>query len=1098
MTLPFFRFHAGRFLWFFLLVAGLGSVAVGASDAGKSVTVLDFGAVGDGSTLNTAAIQKAIDTCHAQGGGTVVFPVGRYVTGTVQLKDNVKLQLDADAVLLGSTQAADYLNLDPFVAGDGVPLGYALIVAVGAKHVGIEGAGTIDGQGAAVKAAQTKYTVRPFLIRWVRCDDVVVRNVHLTRPGAWTLHFFQCQNVVASGLTIRSVGLINNDGIDVDSCQTVRINDCDIESGDDAVCLKATSPLPCRDVVVAGCKLKTLCNGIKLGTESLGDFENIDVSHCQLRQIGMAGIALYSVDGAHLHDVAISDLTMDDVTVPISVRLGARLKTFRVGDKAKTPGTLRDVKIRGLQVTGAHQIGVLVNGVPGHPVENLAFENISIQLPGGGTEKDAQVQLPEKESAYPEMKMFGKTMPAYGIYLRHVRGVSFKNVRTGVAAADARPSAVYVDVEGLTPAQFSPSAETTRAGGEAVSSPAQRGTVESPDGKLSVEFNLTEGRRPVYLVKRQGQIVLQESRLGLIGEDVDFSKGLSYLGETDAGVIEDHYEILTAKRRHNTYRAHRKIFHLAADSGQKLDVVFQVSNDGVAFRYSFPAAPDSGVRAINEELSSFHFSPETKAWLQPMSVAKTGWKSTNPSYEEHYAQEIPVGTPSTLGAGWIYPALFHSGDTWLLISEAALSRGDCATRLRHESPNGEYTVGFPDPRETIGGRPVNPSVAIPGLLPWRLIAIGSLQTIVESTLGTDLANPAQEEPDPAIKPGKAAWSWPLLGDKQTTYEVQKRFIDYAAEMGWAYCLIDAQWDAQIGYEKVKELADYGATKNVGLLLWYNSNGDWNGAPQTPINMLTTQRTRFAEFKRLKAMGIKGLKIDFFGGDGSPMINYYIDILEDAAPYGFLMNFHGATLPRGWQRTYPHLMTMEAIKGFEFITFEQQNADQEPTHAAMLPYTRNVFDPMDFTPVCLDKIGKTQRRTTPAFELALSVLFTSGIQHYAEIPDGMAKMPDYVKTFMRQVPSIWDDSRFIDGYPGKLAILARKGEGRWYVAGINGEATEKTLTVDLSSLPADTLGSGTLLTDGAETSWEQRKLELKGAKTFNVTVKPNGGFVVVLP
>src|SRR6185295_18295492 len=228
-------------------------------------------------------------------------------------------------------------------------------------------------------------------------------------------------------------------------------------------------------------------------------------------------------------------------------------------------------------------------------------------------------------------------------------------------------------------------------------------------------------------------------------------------------------------------------------------------------------------------------------------------------------------------------------------------------------------------------------------------------------------------------------------------------------------------------------------------------GDWNTAPQTPRDRMLTHESRVSEFERLKAMGVAGLKIDFFGGDGQSVIGYYHDILEDAAPYGFLMNFHGATLPRGWQRTYPHLMTMEAIKGLEFCTFEQKNADEEPAHAAMLPFTRNVFDPMDFTPVVLDRIPRIERRTTSGFELALSVVFTSGITHYAEIPEGMAKAPDYVREFLRGIPSVWDDVKFLDGYPGKFVVIARKGDGHWYVSGINGEATERKLTLGLSEL-----------------------------------------------
>ena len=419
---------------------------------GKLIDVTKSGVIGDGTTVNTAAIQKAIDACSANGGGTIRFPAGRFVTGTIQLKDNVTLHLDENAVLLGSTNAADYRNVDPFMAGDGVPLGYALIVADGVSHVGVEGAGAIDGQGRKLKAAQSRYTVRPFLMRWLRCTNVTVTDVHLTNPGAWTLNFFQSRHATVERVTIRTrnTGLANNDGIDLDSCEGVRIRDCDIDSGDDAICIKATSPLPCRDITASGCKLSTKCNAIKLGTESLGDFEKIFVTDCQIRDTGMAGIALYSVDGANLHDVAISGITMDGVTVPICVRLGARLKTFRAGDQPKPPGTLRDVTIKNVSATGVRQIGLLISGITNHPVENLTVENIQIEVPGGGKLADARIQLPEKEKAYPEYSMFGKVMPAYGIYARHVRGITFKSVRTTVKATDERPANIFIDAEGVT------------------------------------------------------------------------------------------------------------------------------------------------------------------------------------------------------------------------------------------------------------------------------------------------------------------------------------------------------------------------------------------------------------------------------------------------------------------------------------------------------------------------------------------------------------------------------------------------------------------------------------------------------------------------
>jgi alpha-glucosidase len=259
--------------------------------------------------------------------------------------------------------------------------------------------------------------------------------------------------------------------------------------------------------------------------------------------------------------------------------------------------------------------------------------------------------------------------------------------------------------------------------------------------------------------------------------------------------------------------------------------------------------------------------------------------------------------------------------------------------------------------------------------------------------------------------------------------------------------------------------------------------------------MLTHESRVREFERLARMGVAGLKVDFFGGDGQSVIAYYRDILDDAAPYGFLMNFHGATLPRGWQRTYPNLMTAEAVRGLEFVTFEQKNAEDEPAHAAMLPFTRNVFDPMDFTPVVLDRIRGIERRTSSAFELALSVLFTSGIQHYAEIPEGMAKAPEYVREFLRRVPSVWDNVRFVDGFPGRHVVIARQGEGRWYLAGINAQPADAKLTLSLADL---TVRSGTLITDGdgGNLSFRQERVQLDANKTLVVSLRSRGGFVIV--
>jgi alpha-glucosidase len=377
--------------------------------------------------------------------------------------------------------------------------------------------------------------------------------------------------------------------------------------------------------------------------------------------------------------------------------------------------------------------------------------------------------------------------------------------------------------------------------------------------------------------------------------------------------------------------------------------------------------------------------------------------------------------------------------------------------------------------------------------PWRILAIGDLPRIMESTLGTDVAEPAIAMQDDFIKPGHSSWSWVILKDDFTTFDVQKKFIDYAADMHWDYTLIDADWDKKIGYEKLKELVDYAAQKNIGILVWFNSSGDWNETPYSPKSELLTREQRNAVFARLKEIGVKGLKIDFFSGDGQSMIAYYTEIMADAASHSLSLNFHGATLPRGWQRTYPHLMTVEAIKGFEFTTFTQADQDPVAAHVAMSLFARNVFDPMDYTPMVFGDIPNIKRVTENSFELAESVLMISGIQHFAEIPEGMATAPDYVKTFLQELPREWDDVKFIDGFPGKYAVIARRAGDAWYIAGINAETENKTLSLDLGFVGDK---KGILITSGeGARDFSQQDVDSKIPHT--ITLRPSAGFVMML-
>jgi hypothetical protein len=618
--------------------------------------------------------------------------------------------------------------------------------------------------------------------------------------------------------------------------------------------------------------------------------------------------------------------------------------------------------------------------------------------------------------------------------------------------------------------------------------------ISSPDKKIAVYFWLSDQMRPVYRIELAGKTILQQSKLGIVRGDEDFSKGLSLESVSDIETVETNYIMLQGKRSLCSYTGNKRIFHLTSASAKKMDVIFQVSNDGVAFRYFFPDKSDV-VKKIKEEISSFNFIPGTKAWIQPMTDAKTGWCNVEPCYEQHYKQDIEPNKLPFNKAGWVFPALFNYDKCWLLITETAIDRNYCGCRLQSAAGSNELFIGFPQEKEIYPGGPCNPESTLPWQMPWRIIAIGnSLKTIVESTLGTDLAEPSKLKDVSYVKPGRASWSWIILKDGSITYDVQKRFIDFAADMNWEYCLVDADWDTKIGYDKIKELAEYAKTQNVGLLLWYNSSGDWNTTTYHPKSKLLTHEDRVKEFGRLKEMGIKGVKVDFFSGDGQSMMAYYQDIFEDAAKFGLMVNCHGATIPRGWHRTYPNLITVEAIRGFEYVTFEQVNADLEPAHSCVAAFVRNAFDPMDFTPVCFGEVPNIKRITTNGFELATSVIFLSGVQHFALTPESMAAVPDYVKDFTRKVPTCWDDTRFIDGYLGKLVVIARKSKDSWYVAGINGENVEKSINLELPFL--ENAKTGTLITDGVDNrSFSMQKITITPGKPLEMKIKSNGGFVI---
>jgi hypothetical protein len=533
--------------------------------------------------------------------------------------------------------------------------------------------------------------------------------------------------------------------------------------------------------------------------------------------------------------------------------------------------------------------------------------------------------------------------------------------------------------------------------------------------------------------------------------------------------------------------------------------VVQVSDDGVALAYRLLGNADEKV-IVERELTGFQLPEGSTGFLHPMHVARSGWMRTNPSYEAHYSIDQPVGEPSPDGQGWCFPALFKVGDSnmadkgWVLLSETGVNGNYCGTHLAHESDGGLYQIAFPQAAENLPDEPTTPTVAGNAQTPWRTIVVGkTLAPIVESTLATDLVEPLYEIDDDIV-PGKSAWSWVFLKDNlQHVGDVHHRFIDMAADLDWQYVLVDANWDVEIGREKLAELVDYAKQKGIGILLWYNSNGSWNGAPQTPKDRMYDPAERAEEMAWLKEIGVSGLKVDFFGGDKQGGMQFYDDLLRDGAKYGLSMNFHGTTLPRGWHRMYPNFVTNEAVMGMEFVTFGQGNADQEAQHSTVLPYTRNVVGPMDFTPTILsDRLGPgrrtPRRRTTDAFQLATPAVFFSGVQHFGVTPEQIAAQPEFVRHYLRALPTTWDETRHVAGYPGKFAVVARRSGEKWFLSAINGEDSPRDVT-----LPSDLLAAGggkwTLLTDSDEDSGGVVQRAVASDEPVTITLKPGGGAVL---
>ena len=503
---------------------------------------------------------------------------------------------------------------------------------------------------------------------------------------------------------------------------------------------------------------------------------------------------------------------------------------------------------------------------------------------------------------------------------------------------------------------------------------------------------------------------------------------------------------------------------------------------------------------VKEETTGFVLPQGTTTFLCPQAGPMGGFARTSPSYETSYTADGEMGK-NGWGNGYTFPCLFRTGNKgWVLISETGVDSRYCASRLMGKD-GGLYTIGFPQEGEYNGNGTACPGIALPGETPWRTVTVGqTLSPIVETTIPYDVVEPLYE-PSCRYVYGRGTWSWIIAGDNSMNYDEQKRYVDFAADMGYESVLVDAWWDSRVGYERTAELARYAAGKGVGLYLWYNSNGYWNDAPQGPRGRMDNMIVRRREMKWMKETGIRGIKVDFIGSDKQQTMQLYEDILADANDYGLMVIYHGCTLPRGWERMYPNFVASEAVLASENLNFSQKSCDAEAFNACLHPFIRNTVGSMDFGGSALNKYYNaknephgSRRVTSDVYALATAVLFQSPVQHFALAPNNLTDAPAWAIDFMKQVPTTWDDVRFIDGYPGKYVILARRHGDKWYVAGVN--AQQETLKTEIS-LPM--WASGTELqvyADDNKLQGEVKSVKLGKKQTVKVTIPCNGGLMMV--
>jgi hypothetical protein len=591
--------------------------------------------------------------------------------------------------------------------------------------------------------------------------------------------------------------------------------------------------------------------------------------------------------------------------------------------------------------------------------------------------------------------------------------------------------------------------------------------VTSPNGKLSAQ---AEGK--TLTISYEGKKALQMEELPFANSDFSFVRN-----------VKEDYRMLTGKRLVCSNEGNEYIAAL----GEGVKMVLRLYNDGIAFRYEYPEA------WTGSDPTVYRIPEGTRRWMQQWTDSYEGYFPLSTTYKVEPVPSFSGISKSEEGYNnrWGYPALLEPQDgLFVLLSEANIEHGQSASCLYNDKEL--YKVV---PADLTKG-----TVPIVRNTPWRVAIIGSLGDVVESTLITDVSNPCQIADTSWIQPGVVSWVYWAYNHGSNDYSIIKKYVDMAATLHLPYVLIDAEWDQmdQLASNEGKTIEDaiaYAKEKGVKPMIWYNSSVGWvDGAP-TPKYRLNKSEDREKEFAWCEKLGVAGVKIDFFSGDNQMNMDYCLDLLESAARHHLLVNFHGATIPRGWQRTWPNLMSTEGVYGAEWYNNVPTFTAKAAAHNATLPFTRNVIGPMDYTP-CAFSDSQHPHITTHAHELALTVLFESGLQHLADKPESYLAQPHEVQDFFSHLPAVWDETRFVSGYPGESVVLARRSGDTWYIAGINGTDEPKALPL----LSRRGLGWSdqphiTTFLDAGDRAW--KILPKVSELPEKVVCRPRGGFVYIV-